>query len=1623
MNEYKKLLNKSLQNVLNNTNLTYILKDLIWGIIRYKDGNWDDSLERFRGFIEHSHKLLYEKLINFTSNTFHLDYYEKTAKRFYNQLSSYIFLDLSINHITLLDDTRNIYKDSARHFHEIISNGSQSKFLLNIIKCIKLLLLVEEICFFLEKKKVNQLKLINIDEKYNVIFILKNQDLLEFFLDILFSQKIRDLLFKKTLLDNNDVRNSKFLQSYLPFYVFNHWRIENLLKGKIIYPFRPTGPHLIDFERGDWVYIPKIAKYAITLLKNMRKSILISGESGTGKTTISRYVGYSFFREDFTVFYIDCLDHSHKNIEEVLDQLNLYFKDDVKKVKNKSVLFIFENVHVIDEELQSKLNKCKDLFLCLITERAFKDSKKKLENKLKFDYPQIIKISLSHWTFKKTINGIIKKNCYSFSILNQLRIVGNQNLWIYAIILKLFQKDLGINKKSSLIELLINHELIGEELSDYFEGLLKSKITKIRISENVLFLNHLKYILAILSIFSEHELWTEKSFIDKICSINNETPLGKLNSVLNIQKDFLTEIQAFLINIFEIGQRNTYLRPGIKEKEFKIPHSQIAIIYKNCFLKIFEKSFPNLIKQISYLYISEGKYYGTVLEQLYLSNLRTKEIVDISEINKKFFDVNSYLKSIGYFINSEDINSSLNILKVQILNQSMEQNKLFFFYLSIYDSRLKNEIFEQLFQIDALLFNLNWKHKISISNPSTIFNFLVSVQEILGNDAFIDFFHKFRDEILKKFSEDNGNYIFRLLYLISKVHFNNWKNIYELVINLVETSDFKIENYQVFYFQNEEFFKKMNENHKFYPLVKQIFRNLIEKLTLQEELQFIPIQHRSNMNLFTQIYLELLKMVVNHESKGDFKHYNKFRDKLRKAELLKIIVYLSHLYSYNQKLSMNFFEKSLDIIKEKLYDSKVENIVDFFDILILDFKEEKQFLENSFLSNWEWFKGIFSRFSIEKFFYFSKFRIITNFFEELFPNYLKNYKDFFISQGKTRIKEYYDSLECKLDIYNKVNPFLGDELNEEILRLFNESIYNSLKDQNLSFFIDYFTKFASTFRDSILREKWDFKRFISSDIFKEILSNAEDKELKKVFNIFWDGDPWKSIFFDTYNDLFVERFSEKYKTFLKLSDEGLQYLEYLNKLVLNLDIVEILKIYNYYSDPIISDKNAYEFIYLRELIEENQDKFLGYEFKEKFYSLDFIDIFNFFVILKVYHPILLNNLYEKYNTIIFEKIEKASNEIIGVITILECYKLDLNFLIELDEHIRRGDLLFQMIMVRLNEIDLCTLRYLIQTNLADVLNIYTDIHISSHLKNSTLLQTAIFLYKNELNVAQKILGKKRIRKISVGGGFVQKFPKILELSEKQFSNLKINLISILKLDFKYRYSEIKFVSFLEHNHFLKNIIKNKFMFFPEIIVEKIKKSKLFDISFYFKSLSTYYNEINALKLEFPDNLDLYLTSEIFGNKIKKAEFNEVYEFLKYLKYINPNIAREIWQRNKSYLEDLKFTNKMKETEIYKIFKFYNLFADSHLQLNIKTLKSLKKILLTKNLRTTVNYLLDVSESDFIFLFSNFKNEIIEVGKNYSKFELANILRGSITRKYNKENLEVLRSIFKERLNEKYFFES
>jgi len=484
-----------------------------------------------------------------------------------------------------------------------------------------------------------------------------------------------------------------------------------------------------------------------------------------------------------------------------------------------------------------------------------------------------------------------------------------------------------------------------------------------------------------------------------------------------------------------------------------------------------------------------------------------------------------------------------------------------------------------------------------------------------------------------------------------------------------------------------------------------------------------------------------------------------------------------------------------------------------------------------------------------------------------------------------RIYNHLIALYVKIDIANKLPVILEDEENKFILNLFNKAIYESLKIQDLPFFTNTFQKLHTS---HFLREKWEFQKFILSKDFKEKLVQASKSELKNFFNIYW-VEPWRNILFNGYKDLLADRFGQDYEFILKLEDD---FKERLRKFVGDMNLIEIIKHYNYYNDPFFGEKDSYVFSKLREIAEEKSNLFLENKFITKFHSLKFPDRFNLLLLLKIYHPFIFNEIIDIKRAIKIDELDKPE-DIFEVIKILEFYKLNFDVLKELDENFNGESSLFEKSLETIRQIDLSSLRYLIQVNPAELLNEYPNIKLSDHLQNSTLLQLSIFLYKPELTVSLKIQGHTYIRKISSMGGRKQKLPFVLELPESELKQLKDKLNFVLWLEERIQKPRRERISFSQHSDLITKIIIKQFTPFSSHVILLIKKSNVRDIAIYFKSLTKILTVLEQKKFEITEKLKDYLISEDFKIKINDAEFYDIYRLFKYLKILNLNLAREV----------------------------------------------------------------------------------------------------------------------------------
>ena len=1614
------LLEEILIYTLNNDILANIFKDFIWGIIRYKEDNWEDTSERLRGFIEHAHKALYEKLIGLTSNPFYLNEYEKSAKNLYNKLRKYIFWDLSINQTILLDENRQNYEYLATKFHKIISYANKSKFIPIIDNCIKLLLLTEEIFFYINENKTNKLKSIRIETKYQDLFNLKEIETIETFLDAVFSRQIRDLLIKKSILDYIHIQNSRFLQQYYPYYIIDHLRIENLLSETKVYPFRPTGPHIIDFEQGTWVYIPINARLIMRHLEITQESILLSSFSGAGKTVISRWVGYKLFKKGFSVFYIDCLELKAKKIESILDQIII-----LKGKNPTNTLFIFENIHIMDDDLKNKLTSCKNLTLCLLTERIIEEEEEKRGVfRQKFKEYQKLRILINHWNFKKTIKGIINLNSTNNNIINQLRHIGNQNLWIYAIILKLFKESSKFNQNSSIISILADNQQIGEKISDYFQNLLEKKPIKILSSKKALYLNHIHYFLGILSIFSENELWTEESFFDYLVSIKNETPLGLYNSDMNINKEVLKEVQAFLIDLFEINERTVNIKPGIKQKEFKIPHSQMAIIYRNSILKIIEKSYPNLQQNIYNLYIFHGNYYGHLLDYKYQKVYHVKrkppkpgETFSLSECKR--------------YTGKKDMDSFLNKFFENIKKNSLEEINIFT-ERCLYSKCIEDKEQEYInLQLEKLLVldNYYWELKINNTNPRTLFYFLENIEDYLGGKSLVQFFNKYETIIMEKMAKSKLNLIIKLMFILFKEPENIieafHKNFKELILRNDETFD-------EFMFSINHIEENSLTNNYISSILKEKLTQYLLKSNLEIDIHILS-RYSNRREFFFSIYEHFLEKVVNE------RNFTKlFKEKLFKSDLNQLCTFTYTLADVNSKALNRIVIVFFEDIKNLFEKSDLKSIAE----LLVEIKFTKHLFDNFkklFINNWDWFLNLISKFNAYDI--LSNYNSISkHFLIEIGPSYKNKFEIFIKSIIFKKIQNYYNSLNKKYEIYKLLikNDLLSD-IKDEIYSFITISLKNNLENPsiNLDKLFNIFAKFQSNNTAfSIFKTDYNFDVINSNKNFKVLIENAQEDSLFKFLGFLKDkANNWFKKFSEKHNNFLKEKYGNGFEVAHLCSKKGREYLKKIPMLVKQLDIESINLIYNstfrtWYpittsfkaTDDLIEIHN----VFLREIsqnINSHRKLFISDEMGVLLTKINSTALFNFIIILHKFHPNLLEDIYNKFQQTILDNLRTLPIEPLILFRILENYEISMFKLKEFMNSFFKKGIFSEILTNSLKLINLFSLRvyitylsspHLTKKDRSDEIELLKEkINFNESIKNSNLLQIALALHQDSISILKKpsglafLKGQKRIRQV----------------------RLEPNEFDMLTKDMAFFwYDKDKKLTYISLNEFFpynKEIILKIPIFYANFILEKIKVSNFHDIFQYFKTLESWIEEIDERLLTPPLEFLTYFNSDSFFIKIKEAWFEDILSFFEVCVKHFPIIARDLWVRHQSYFKKEDFINKLKKKYYRDVYKFYTLNYKDLNQVPLDIIEIIKEFINYLDFEKLIWVFADLGEIDFEFHLVNFKKNLEVIVQKSSRQEIVQALRKYRYFEKNNDRIDLLINkipFIDIKMKEKYFFE-
>ncbi len=1607
--------------VFNNEKLIHIFTDLFWGIIKFKEKKNTDSLKNLGECCEHSHKVLFLKLRRVMSEKIYLDFFPKTRDWEVNEkLQNEIFPPLGIDNIDLLKLTREIVLKWNEVKHEF-KRGSYSNFktkeiLTYCISSLKLFLIMVQL--FRKVKKIKQFK---IESEFPLLFDQNENEVINIFLDIVFTRKFRNLLFQKSILDLNDVSNSRVLQIYIPFYVFSHLRIEIILLKTSVYPFRPVGPYLIDFEKGNWIYVSINARFIKKLLEIMEKSILLSAMSGTGKTVISRWIGYRFYKKGYSVFYIDCLELKAGKVESILDQILIL--NEKNPLNN---LFIFENIHILDDDLKNKLVKCKDKTLCLITERVFEEVGEKngdFYNKF-MDY-QKIQLSINHWSFKKTIKGIINLNSkYDMVVTNQLKYIGNQNLWIYAIILKLFQEFSDFKQGKSIIKIFADHQLIGEKISDYFQNLLCKKPIKILSSEEAKYLNHINYFLGILSIFSEYEMWVEENFFNYLFSIKDESPLGLYNSKIRINEETLKKVQAFLIDNFEIKERTVNVKPGIKQKEFKIPHSQMAIIYRNTILSVIEKSYPGLQDNIFNLYVFQGNYYGHLLNNKYAKISITNNQESLQG------EVFSFMKCKQYTaIGNMDL--FLSKFLESIKNHSLRELNIFIegclYSKIIYDDE-KEYVYTLLDKL-VILNNYFWEQKINRTNPRNLYYFLESLRDYLGSEYFIQFFERFNSIILKKMSEAKLDLIIKLMFSLFKESESMIqayrKDLKQLILRNKEPYNNFISS--ITFIEN---FEKITQAHIH---IRTIIEKKLNQYLFSSDLKtdnLILSRSSGRRGLFLSIYYDFLEKVI-----GEIKITQMFKEKLFKSNLGQFYTFIINLADHKSETTNKIVDLFFEDIKLLFEKSDLKNISELL-IEIRFYNELVDGFKNLLFENWDWFLNLISKFNAFDIMY--HYQSISKGFLEIIDTRYRNKFDFFIkSIIIDKVRDYHKLLVKKYEIYKLlIKNDLLTQIKDEIYSLFTISINNILKNpsnklDNIYIVFKEFQSNSSAF--SIFTSDYNFSFINSNNEFKQFVVNGKENSLFKLMSILENNThDWFKSFIETHSNFLKEKYGNKYEVAHLCSREGREYLKEIPYMVKNLDIESINAIYNstfrmwypikhsiHATDLLIKVHDAF----LREInqnISSHQNLFLSNDMSKKLATIDSITLFNFIIILDKFHPDLLQKIYNQFQQIILTSLRGTPINTLILIGIFEIFQFSIFNLKRFSNTFLKKGFLPELLNSSIRNLDLFSLRvytsylsnsYLTRKERSDEIELLKEkMNFKRSFNNSKLLHIALALHRGSISLLKKpaallfFKGQRQTRQI--------------RLDPKEFEALT-TAMDFTKDD---KQKELTHIS-LNNFPFDEDIILKTPIFYTDFILEKIKDSNLHDISQYFETLASWV-ELDDRLLSPPLEFLKYFNSDLFSKTVKKANIEDVFYFFEVFLKLYPKIANKLWEKHHNYFKKEKFVKIIKEMYYKHVFEFYTLRYRDLSQIPFDIIEIIKKSFRNHDVAEIILILADFDEENLEFHLDNFKDDIKDIIQKSSRQEVVHALQQYSLSK-NKEKLEVIYNklpYIETKKKERYFFE-
>lgn len=601
-------------SLINNQDLRSIFKDLVWSVIRFKDNDVEAMKRVLREYIDHLFKYLFQTLNEYLKKPSNLEYIQETNKEYSAKLTEHIFPELRIYNTGFVKSLRRFYKEyGSDQAHEINPQDTSMSVLEPFLAiAIKASLLLRIIYHHAQNHEFPLKNLLEFEQEFPSLKNATNKVMIASFSHTLFTH-LGTLLIDKQIITRDHINNSAFLQQYYPHVLFEEFSIENVLNATAIFPFRADGPHVIDFEKGNWVYHDASVDELATAL-SASHSVIVEGTSAFGKTTLCRGVGYKLWKEGRKVYYLDCIKLGEVKLREICNQMAL----NINQARTVSKYFIIENVHVLDRELQQKLGVYGNHLPFLSSRRT--DFKSGLENG-RDNRDNTFGDGWNRFLIDERLvatvrKNIIDRNVNSTPIKRSLESFTLPNLWVLAMIIRFYTRSVEMGKEFELFETISNVERVFKEITELFREIIHNARKGDEHLQHADFLNNLIYLLAIFSLFSTQECWLEEDFLDILLDDKNAPFLHKLHREKHISKEVIESILFFLIKNYELRIREYQSNRTTFKNEFMIPHAQIARIYKHCVFDLMERDYRTIEPRIIALYILNGRHYGSWLLRL-----------------------------------------------------------------------------------------------------------------------------------------------------------------------------------------------------------------------------------------------------------------------------------------------------------------------------------------------------------------------------------------------------------------------------------------------------------------------------------------------------------------------------------------------------------------------------------------------------------------------------------------------------------------------------------------------------------------------------------------------------------------------------------------------------------------------------------------------------------------------------------------------------------------------------------------------------------------------------------------------------------------------------------------------